>query len=78
MIATVAKALLFPQSLEALGDIGYGLSTECWWSPNHPFKSSLTGQTCQEIADAVRDATTASSGRSRSSTTPSSRSSSTR
>jgi len=50
-IATVGKALLFPQSLEALGDIGYNLSSECWWSPNHPFKSSLTGQTCKEIAD---------------------------
>ena len=52
MIATVGKALLFPQSLEALGDIGYNLSSECWWSPNHPFTSSLTGQTCKEIADA--------------------------
>ena len=51
IIATVGKALLFPQSLEALGDIGYNLSSECWWSPNHPFKSSLTGQTCQQIAD---------------------------
>jgi len=51
-IATVGKALLFPQSLEALGSIGYGLSSEVWWSPNHPFKSSLTGQTCQEIATA--------------------------
>jgi branched-chain amino acid transport system substrate-binding protein len=51
IIATVGKALLFPQSLEALGTIGYNLSSECWWSPNHPFKSSLTGQTCQEIAD---------------------------
>ena len=51
IIATVGKALLFPQSLEALGDIGYNLSSECWWSPNHPFKSSLTGQTCKEIAD---------------------------
>ena len=51
-IATVGKALLFPQSLEALGSIGYGLSSEVWWSPNHPFKSSLTGQTCQELATA--------------------------
>ena len=51
IIATVGKALLFPQSLEALGDIGYNLSSECWWSPNHPFKSSLTGQTCKELAD---------------------------
>jgi branched-chain amino acid transport system substrate-binding protein len=51
IIATVGKALLFPQSLEALGTIGYNLSSECWWSPNHPFKSSLTGQTCQQVAD---------------------------
>jgi branched-chain amino acid transport system substrate-binding protein len=51
IVATVGKALLFPQSLEALGDVGYGLSSECWWSPNHPFTSSLTGQTCKEIAD---------------------------
>jgi branched-chain amino acid transport system substrate-binding protein len=50
-MATVGKALLFPSSLEALGSIGYGLTTECWWSPNHPFKSSLTGQTCKQFAD---------------------------
>jgi len=50
--ATVGKALLFPAELEAIGEIGYGLTTECWWSPWHPFKSSLTGQTCQELADA--------------------------
>ena len=56
--ASVGKALLFPSALEALGDIGYGLTTECWWSPNHPFKSSLSGQTCQEFADAFTAATT--------------------
>jgi branched-chain amino acid transport system substrate-binding protein len=50
--ATVGKALLFPAELEAIGEIGYGLTTECWWSPWHPFKSSLTGQTCQQLADA--------------------------
>ena len=50
--ATVGKALLFPAEMEAIGEIGYGLTTECWWSPWHPFKSSLTGQTCQELADA--------------------------
>jgi len=55
---TVGKALLFPSALEALGNIGYGLTTECWWSPNHPFKSSLSGQTCQEFADAFTAATT--------------------
>ena len=55
--ATIGKALLFPSAVEALGDIGYGLSTEVWWSPTHPFKSSLTGQTCQELADAFTTAT---------------------
>ncbi len=55
--ASVGKALLFPSALEALGDIGYGLTTECWWSPNHPFKSSLSGQSCQEFADAFTQTT---------------------
>jgi branched-chain amino acid transport system substrate-binding protein len=41
-IASVGKALLFPRSVEALGPIGDGLSTEVWWSPRHPFRSSLT------------------------------------
>lgn len=56
-IATIGKALLFPSSLEALGDIGTGLGTEVWWSPNHPFTSSLTGQTCPQLADAYTQAT---------------------
>jgi len=58
MATTVGKALLFPSALEALGNIGYGLTTECWWSPNHPFKSSLSGQTCQEFADSFTATTT--------------------
>jgi branched-chain amino acid transport system substrate-binding protein len=50
--AAVGKALLFPAELEAIGPIGYGLTSEVWWSPFHPFKSSLTGQTCKQLADA--------------------------
>lgn len=50
-VASFGKALLFPESIEALGDIGAGLTTEVWWTPYHPFKSSLTGETCQEFAD---------------------------
>ncbi len=57
MVNTMAKALLFPSALEALGKIGYGLSSEVWWSPSHPFTSSLTGQTCQELADAYESST---------------------
>ncbi len=41
--ATIAKALLFPSSVEAIGDPAVGLSTEIWWSPGHPYKSSITG-----------------------------------
>jgi len=46
---TVAKALLFPASIEALGDRGVGLSSEEWWSPDHPFKSGLTGQSAHDM-----------------------------
>jgi branched-chain amino acid transport system substrate-binding protein len=56
-IATVAKALLFPSSVEALGPLGVNLGTEVWWSPSHPFTSSLTGQTAQQLADAYTQAT---------------------
>ena len=47
---TVAKALVFPTSVEALGEIGAGVSTEVWWSPAHPFASGLTGQSSAELA----------------------------
>ena len=51
-IATIGKALLFPSSVEALGSLGVNLGTEVWWSPSHPFTSSLTGQTAGELAAA--------------------------
>ena len=56
-LATVAKALLFPSSVEALGPLGVNLGTEVWWSPSHPFTSSLTGQTAAQLADAYTQAT---------------------
>jgi branched-chain amino acid transport system substrate-binding protein len=56
-VVTVAKAVLFPAAVEALGDIGDGISSEVWWSPNHPFKSSLTGVSAKEIADQYTKAT---------------------
>lgn len=49
-IITVAKAILFPQSVETLGAAGHNLSSEVWWSATHPFRSSLTGQSCAELA----------------------------
>jgi branched-chain amino acid transport system substrate-binding protein len=50
-IASFAKALLFPESVQSVGEIGNGLTTEVWWTPTHPFTSPLTGDTCQEFAD---------------------------
>jgi branched-chain amino acid transport system substrate-binding protein len=54
-IATIAKALLFPSALEALGNHGGGLTTEVWWSPNHPYKSALTGEYAAEFCAAYED-----------------------
>jgi len=51
-VATVGKALLFPRSVEALGDLGDGMSTEVWWTPSYPFKSSLTGASAADLAAA--------------------------
>jgi branched-chain amino acid transport system substrate-binding protein len=56
-VATIGKALLFPSSVEALGDRGEGLTSEIWWSPHHPFSSSLTGTTAKELADGYTAAT---------------------
>ncbi|SDW88860.1 ABC transporter substrate-binding protein [Roseicitreum antarcticum] len=55
--ATVAKALLFPQAVEALGENGHNLSSEVWWSPHHPFSSSLTGESAADLAAGFTDFT---------------------
>jgi branched-chain amino acid transport system substrate-binding protein len=49
-IVTVAKASEFPAAIEAFGDRAAGLSVEVWWSPAHPFRSSLTGQSSAQLA----------------------------
>ncbi len=56
-VITLGKALLFPGAIEALGDLGYGLSTEVWWSPSHPFTSSLTKQSAKALAEAYEAGT---------------------
>nr|WP_315400627.1 ABC transporter substrate-binding protein [uncultured Duganella sp.] len=56
-VATVAKALLFPGGVAALGAAADGLSTEIWWTPAYPFTSSLTGQSARQLADAYTLAT---------------------
>jgi branched-chain amino acid transport system substrate-binding protein len=56
-IVTIGKALLFPSVIESLGPRGNGLTSEIWWTPNHPFKSGLTGQSAQQLTDAYTSAT---------------------
>jgi branched-chain amino acid transport system substrate-binding protein len=58
-VVTIGKALLFPASVDALGDRANGLTTEVWWGPDHPFASSLTGTTARQLADGY----TAASGK---------------
>jgi branched-chain amino acid transport system substrate-binding protein len=50
-VCTIGKALLFPQTLEAIGDIAYNTTCESVWHPTWPFKDSITGKTCQQLAD---------------------------
>lgn len=49
-LVSVAKALLFPESVAALGPLGHNLTNEVWWSPNHPFTSSITGESAAVMA----------------------------
>lgn len=56
-VASIGKAILFPQAVEALGKNGHNLSCEVWWSASHPFKSSLTGQSAGELAEGFTKAT---------------------
>ncbi len=56
-IVTIGKALLFPSVVNSLGDRGDGLSSEIWWTPDHPYKSGLTGESAKALCDAYTKAT---------------------
>jgi branched-chain amino acid transport system substrate-binding protein len=56
-VATIAKAVLFPSAVQALGASGDGVSTEVWWSPQHPFSSSLTDTSAEQLAAAYTEET---------------------
>ncbi len=49
-VCTVAAAFLFPSALKGLGAAGNGMSTEVWWTPSFPYRSSLTGQSAADFA----------------------------
>jgi len=40
-LATVAKVLLFPNDLTALGPLVNNIATDSWWGPYMPYRSSL-------------------------------------
>ena len=56
-LATVAKAVAFPSDATALGSLARNIATGAWWTPNMPWQSSLTGQTCAQLAAAFTAAT---------------------
>ncbi|HXK54326.1 MAG TPA: ABC transporter substrate-binding protein, partial [Hyphomicrobiales bacterium] len=56
-VVTIGKALLFPSVIESLGDRGDGLTSEIWWTPGHPFSSSLTKASARQLADGYTAAT---------------------
>jgi branched-chain amino acid transport system substrate-binding protein len=55
-LATVAKVLLFPQDAYAMGSKVYNIATDSWWVPELPWTSSLTEQTCMDLANAYTSA----------------------
>ncbi len=56
-LATVAKSVAFPSDATALGPLARNIATGAWWTPNMPWQSSLTGQTCAQLAAAFTAAT---------------------
>lgn len=56
-IVTIGKALLFPSVIESLGDRGDGLTSEIWWTPSHPYSSSLTGDSASALANGYTEST---------------------
>jgi branched-chain amino acid transport system substrate-binding protein len=56
-LATVAKVMLFPSEAGALGALSRNIATDVWWSPYHPYKSTLDGTTAQQLADGFATAT---------------------
>jgi branched-chain amino acid transport system substrate-binding protein len=58
LMFTVGKAALFPSVVQSISDdLGANLTTEIWWSPSHPFTSSLTEQTAEELATSYTETT---------------------
>ncbi len=50
-LATVAKVLLFPSDTYSLGSEVYNVATDTWWVPTLPWTSSLSGESCTQMAN---------------------------
>ncbi|MDR3454754.1 MAG: ABC transporter substrate-binding protein [Rhodoferax sp.] len=55
-ISQVAKTGLFASNVEALGSLGFNLSSACYWHKTFPYKSPLTGVTGVQLADGYEKA----------------------
>jgi branched-chain amino acid transport system substrate-binding protein len=56
-LATVAKVLLFPADCVALGNLVINVATDAWWTPHHPYKSSLTALSSKQLGANFTQAT---------------------
>ncbi len=48
--ATVARTMQFPNDADALGELSENVAAGCWFSPNAPYESSLTGMSANTFA----------------------------
>jgi branched-chain amino acid transport system substrate-binding protein len=52
-MAAISKAIAFPSAVNALErNLAQGLISEIWWSPSHPFKSAMSGETSKSLSEA--------------------------
>lgn len=49
-IVTVGDGLLFPHTLEAIGPTARNITAACLWQPEWPYRDSINGMTCRELA----------------------------
>lgn len=49
-LATVAKVMLFPTDVYALGSLSNNIATDAWWTPYPKYSSSLTGESASKLA----------------------------
>lgn len=56
-VASMGLALGFPQAAEAIGPTVYGMLTEGSWHRTFPYTDTLTGMTCDQLADDYEQAT---------------------